>query len=149
MKCWRYTLNIRLNTFSAVGDDLLGSWDSFGFSNIILPPTQQTLSDMTCHWYTIQLTQHRKKKWNWIVFLFIWTIIDRSSAHLIGCSKQPIKYAELYILVISEDTSTFWTYGLFEIIHLHIFVYIWSILWLGIILNWIETKKLRDKNNCC
>ena len=46
-------------------------------------------------------------------------IIERSSAPLIGCCKQPVKYAALSILGICEDNSTFLTHGLFVIIHLH------------------------------
>ena len=34
-------------------------------------------------------------------------IIDHSSAPLIGCCKQPVKYAGLSILVICEDAITF------------------------------------------
>ena len=34
-------------------------------------------------------------------------IIDRSSTLLIGCCKQPVKYAAQFILVIYEDISTF------------------------------------------
>ena len=45
--------------------------------------------------------------------------LDRWFAPLIGSCKQPVKYADLSILVISEDISSFLTYALFEIIHLH------------------------------
>ena len=47
--------------------------------------------------------------------------IDYSYAPLIGYCKQPIKYADLPILLICEDTSPFLRYGLFEIFHLHSF----------------------------
>ena len=52
----------------------------------------QTLSEMISLWYTLPFMQHRKEKekknGNWIGFLFIWMIIDHSSAHLIiGCCK--------------------------------------------------------------
>ena len=40
-------------------------------------------------------------------YLFIWTIIDHSSALLIGCLQQSVKWAALFILVICEDINTF------------------------------------------
>ena len=50
----------------------------------------QTLSETDHLWYTLPFTQHRKEKKNrnWIGFLFIWTIIESSSAHLIVCGKK-------------------------------------------------------------
>ena len=45
-------------------------------------------------------------------------IIDCSSTPLIGCCKQPVKYADLSILEICEDTSTF-----FNMDCLQLFIY--------------------------
>ena len=55
-----------------ISDVLLGSLGSLGSSNIIPPLTQQTLSEMISLWYTLQFTQHWKKKGEKLNWLFIY-----------------------------------------------------------------------------
>ena len=92
-----------------VSDVLLGSLGSFESSNIILPSPSRpyqwwSVTDMPSHSSNIG----KKEKKNYIGLLFIWTIIDHSFAPLIGCYKQPVKYADLSILVICEKFNTFY-----------------------------------------
>ena len=110
------TLLIYLATVGFVRDVFcLVHWEVLGlstsYSSQQADPIRDDQSDMPS-----SLCKSGKKKFG---YLFIWTVIDHSSAFLIGCCKQPLKCTALSILVICKDISTFLAYGLFVIIHLH------------------------------
>ena len=124
---------------------------------------QRSVSSLTCFAWSIRefrIFQHhtdvlqslirppvyakveRKKEKKNFGYLFIWPNIDRSSTHVIGCCKQPVKCAILSVLVISEDISTFLTHALFIIILLHssdlsVYQYV-THFWPGHLVPWVS-----------
>ena len=115
---WIYAL-ILLMPESVVSDVLLSSLRSVVSVNIILP----TPSRPNQRWPVSYTPSSLPKSWKKDQFFlksdsFIWTIINHTSALLIGCCDQSVKYAVLSILVICEDINIFLTSKLFVIINL-------------------------------